>query len=128
MLRLAQYAVFQNTRSLSLAQDYEKVERVQRELVAAQFSVPSGACGGDALGLTSGRGLPALVGQAGHKKVIIAVAHRLFAAIYHMLKDPQRYREIDMAPPSEPAKRERAERLQLQLEKLSYTMTMAPVA
>jgi transposase len=69
-----------------------------------------------------------LVVKRGKKKAIIAVAHRLLVAIYHMLKHRQPSREIGTAPPSEPAKRKLAERLQRRIEKLGYTVTMAPAA
>ncbi len=68
-----------------------------------------------------------LVVKRGKKKAIIAVAHRLLVAIYHMLKDRVPYREIGTAPPSEPAKRKLAERMQRKIEPLGYTLTLEPV-
>ncbi len=59
--------------------------------------------------------------RRGKQKAIMAVAHRLLVAIYHMLKDRVPYREIGTAPPSETAKRKLAERLQRRLENLGYT-------
>ncbi len=67
-----------------------------------------------------------LVVKRGKKKAIIAVAHRLLVAIYHMLKHREPYREIGTAPSSEPAKRKLAARLQRRIEQLGYTVTMAP--
>ena len=67
-----------------------------------------------------------LVVKRGKKKAIMAVAHRLLVAIYHMLKHREPYREIGTAPQSEPAKRKLAARLQRWIEKLGYTVTMAP--
>ncbi len=69
-----------------------------------------------------------LVVKRGKQKAIIAVAHRLLVAIYHMLKNREPYREIGTAPPSEPAKRKLAERLQRRIEKLGYTVALAPAA
>ncbi len=63
-----------------------------------------------------------LVGRRGKQKAIMAVAHRLLVAIYHMLKDRVPYREIGTTPPSEPAKRKLAERMQRQLERLGFTV------
>ncbi len=59
--------------------------------------------------------------RRGKQKAIMAVAHRLLVAIYHMLKDRVPYREIGTAPPSETAKRKLAERLQRRLANLGYT-------
>ena len=65
-----------------------------------------------------------LVVRRGKQKAIMAVAHRLLVAIYHMLKDRVPYRELGSAPPSEPAKRKLAERMQRRLEKLGYTVRL----
>ncbi len=62
-----------------------------------------------------------LVVRLGKQKAIMAVAHRLLVAIYHMLTDHMPYREIGAAPQSEPAKRNVVKRLQRQIEKLGYT-------
>ena len=59
--------------------------------------------------------------RRGKQKAIMAVAHRLLVAIYHMLKERVPYREIGAAPQSEPAKRKVVERLQRQIERLGYT-------
>lgn len=59
--------------------------------------------------------------RRGKQKAIMAVAHRLLVAIYHMLKDRVPYREIGTAPPSETAKRKLVERLQRRLANLGYT-------
>ena len=67
-----------------------------------------------------------LVVKRGKQKAIIAVAHRLLVAIYHMLKHREPYREIGTAPPSEPAKRKLAERLQRRIEKLGYAVHLEP--
>ena len=69
-----------------------------------------------------------LVVRLGKQKAIMAVAHRLLVAIYHMLKERVPYREIGPAPPSEPAKRKLAERMQRKIEALGYTVTLEPVA
>ncbi len=59
--------------------------------------------------------------RRGKHKAIMAVAHRLLVAIYHMLKERMPYREIGAAPQSELAKRKVVERLQRQIERLGYT-------
>jgi transposase len=69
-----------------------------------------------------------LVGRRGKQKAIMAVAHRLLVAIYHMLKDRVPYREIGTTPPSEQAKRKQAERMQRKLEHLGFTVHLEPAA
>src|SRR3954453_18090219 len=69
-----------------------------------------------------------LVVRLGKQKAIMAVAHRLLVAIYHMLKDRVPYREIGTAPPSESAKRKLAERMQRKIEDLGYTVKLEPAA
>jgi hypothetical protein len=66
--------------------------------------------------------------RRGKQRALMAVAHRLLVAIYHMLKERVPYREIGTAPPSEPAKRKLVERLQRQIEKLGYTAEVHPTA
>ncbi len=66
--------------------------------------------------------------RRGKQKAIMAVAHRLLVAIYHMLKERVPYREIGTAPPSETAKRKLAERMQRKIEQLGYTATLEPAA
>jgi transposase len=67
-----------------------------------------------------------LVVRRGKQKAILAVAHRLLVAIYHMLKDRVPYRERGTAPLSEPVRRKRAERMQRQIEQLGYIVTLQP--
>lgn len=64
--------------------------------------------------------------RRGKQKAIMAVAHRLLVAIYHMLKDRVPYREIGTVPPTEHAKRKAATRMQRQIEHLGYTVTLQP--
>ena len=66
--------------------------------------------------------------RRGKQRALMAVAHRLLVAIYHMLKDRAPYREIGTTPPSEPARRKLVERLQRQIEKLGYTAEVQPAA
>ncbi len=68
-----------------------------------------------------------LVVRRGHKKAIIAVAHRLLVAIYHMLKHREPYRELGAAPRSEHAKRKLVERMQRRIEQLGYTVKLEAV-
>ncbi len=64
--------------------------------------------------------------RRGKQKAIMAVAHRLLVAIYHMLRDREPYREIGTAPLSEAAKRKQAERMQRQIEHLGFSVHLSP--
>ena len=69
-----------------------------------------------------------LVGRLGKQQAIMAVAHRLVVAIYHMLKEGVPYREFGSAPLPEAVKRQRAERMRRQIEQLGYTVKLEPAA
>jgi transposase len=65
-----------------------------------------------------------LVVRLGAQKAIMAVAHRMLVAIYHMLKDRVPYRERGAAPQSEPARRKLAQRMQRKIEDLGFKVTL----
>ena len=67
-----------------------------------------------------------LAARRGKPRAIMAVAHRLLVAIYHMLQERVPYRELGTAPVPEPVKRKRAERMQRQIEQLGYTVHLDP--
>ena len=69
-----------------------------------------------------------LVVRVGKQKAILAVAHRLVVAIYHMLKERVPYRELGTAPLSEPVKQKRVARLQREMEHLGFTVKLEPAA
>ena len=69
-----------------------------------------------------------LAARRGKQRAIMAVAHRLLVAIYHMLKERVPYREIGTVPVPEPVKRKRAERLQRQIEHLGFAVQLEPVS
>ena len=64
--------------------------------------------------------------RRGKQRAIMAVAHRLLVAIYHMLKDRVPYREIGTTPVPEPVKQKRVERLQRQIEHLGFAVHLEP--
>ena len=68
-----------------------------------------------------------LAARRGKQRALMAVAHRLLVAIYHMLKERVPYREIGSAPQSDHAKRKAAERMQRKIEQLGYTVKLDPV-
>jgi transposase len=65
--------------------------------------------------------------RRGKQRAIMAVAHRLLVAFYHILKDRVPYRELGTAPVPEPVQRKRAERLQRQIEQLGFAVHLEPV-
>jgi transposase len=65
--------------------------------------------------------------RRGKQRAIMAVAHRLLVAIYHMLKDRVPYREIGTTLAPEPVKRKRVEQLQRQIEHLGFAVHLEPV-
>jgi transposase len=67
-----------------------------------------------------------LVVRLGKQKAIMAIAHRLLIAIYHMLMEHVPYREAGILPPSGPAKQKRVTRLQREIEQLGFTVTVQP--
>ena len=67
-----------------------------------------------------------LVVRRGKQKAIMAVAHRLLVAIYHMLRDREPYREIGTAPLREEAKRKQVTRMQRQIEHLGFSVHLLP--
>ena len=68
-----------------------------------------------------------LAARRGKQRALLAVAHRLLVAIYHMLTERVPYREIGTAPQNEHAKRKAAERMQRKIEQLGYTVKLEPV-
>ena len=64
--------------------------------------------------------------RRGKQKAIMAVAHRLLVAIYHMLKERVPYREHGAAPLSDQVKQKLAERMQHKIEQLGFTVHVTP--
>jgi transposase len=64
--------------------------------------------------------------RLGKQKAIMAVAHRLVVAIYHILRERVPYRERGTAPLSETVKLKLAGRMQRKLEDLGFTVHLSP--
>ncbi|MEP0872775.1 transposase [Trichocoleus desertorum AS-A10] len=63
--------------------------------------------------------------RRGHKRAIIAVAHRLLIAVYHMLKQHQSYRDYRA---SDTGQRSQSQRLKKQqVERLGYQVQLVPL-
>ncbi len=70
-----------------------------------------------------------LLRRLGQKKAILAVAHALLVAAYHMLKNHEPYRDLGadyFQPQDQKAKDAKAKRLLKQLERLGYTVAAQP--
>ena len=68
-----------------------------------------------------------IAARRGHKRAILAVAHRLLIAIYHMLKQRQPYRDYQATPTGQQAKQQRLKQLQKRVEALGYQVQLVPL-
>jgi transposase len=69
-----------------------------------------------------------LVSRRGAKKAIMAVAHRLLVAVYHMLTKHEPYRAPDLSANDERRKHQLVHRMQQRIERLGYAVTIAPLS
>jgi transposase len=69
-----------------------------------------------------------LASRRGAKKAIMAVAHRLLVAVYHMLHKHEPYRAPDPTAQDERRKHQLVHRMQQRIERLGYVVTIAPMA
>ncbi|MBW4489341.1 MAG: IS110 family transposase [Trichocoleus desertorum ATA4-8-CV12] len=68
-----------------------------------------------------------LAPRRGHKRAIVAVAHRLLIAVYHMLKQHQPYRDYRASDTGKRSQEQRLKRLQQQVERLGYQVQLVPL-
>ena len=64
--------------------------------------------------------------RMGHKKAIVALAHRILVIIYHLLKEQQSYRELGPDHVDEKATEVARRRALRTLEQLGYDVTLQP--
>ncbi|HEY4033186.1 MAG TPA: hypothetical protein VGL94_04395 [Ktedonobacteraceae bacterium] len=62
----------------------------------------------------------------GHKKAIVALAHRILVIVYHLLKDQQPYRELGPDHAEEKATEASKHWAVRRLEQLGYEVTLHP--
>ncbi len=60
----------------------------------------------------------------GHKKAIVALAHRILTIIYHLLKEQQSYRELGPEHIDEKVAEAAKRRALCTLEQLGYDITL----
>jgi transposase len=68
-----------------------------------------------------------LAGRRGAKRAIIAVAHRILIAAYHMLKNNEPYKDLGATYLDERNKPKVVSRMKHRLEQLGYRVTIEPV-
>ena len=65
-----------------------------------------------------------LAARRGHKRAILAVAHRMKIAVYHMLRQHQPYRDYQLTPSGQCSKQRRLQQLQRRVEQLGYQVQL----
>jgi transposase len=68
-----------------------------------------------------------LASRRGAKKAIMAVAHRLLRAVYHMLHKHEPYRAPEPSAHDERRKHQLVHRMQQRIERLGYAVTITPI-
>lgn len=68
-----------------------------------------------------------LAPRRGHKRAIVAVAHRLLIAVYHILKRHEPYRDCRATQSGQPTPLHRVQTLQAQIERLGYQVQLTPI-
>jgi hypothetical protein len=69
-----------------------------------------------------------LAPRRGHKRAIVAVAHRLLIAVYHMLSQHQPYRDYRTTATGQRSREQRLNILQHQAERLGYQVQLVPIS
>ncbi len=67
-----------------------------------------------------------LAARRGRKRAIVAVAHRILTAAYHMLSTGQPYRDLGVSYLNQPQKLHLLKRMRSRLEQLGYKVTLEP--
>ena len=68
-----------------------------------------------------------IAARRGHKRAILAVAHRLLIAVYHILSQHQPYRDYQATPAGQHLKAQRLKQLQKRVEALGYQVQLVPL-
>lgn len=69
-----------------------------------------------------------LAARRGHKRAILAVAHRLLIAVYRMLRQHQPYRDYQLTPLGQCSQEQRLQQLQQRVEQLGYQVQLIPLS
>lgn len=65
-----------------------------------------------------------LKGRRGRKRAIVAVAHRILTAVFHMLSTGQPYKDLGVNHLNQPQKQHLLKRMRSRLEQLGYKVTL----
>ncbi|WP_250126471.1 hypothetical protein [Chroococcidiopsis sp. CCMEE 29] len=68
-----------------------------------------------------------LVARHGHKRAIVAVAHRILIAVYHMLRQHQPYKDYHTTDTGQCSKEQLLGQLKQQVERLGYQVQLLPI-
>jgi transposase len=68
-----------------------------------------------------------LKGRRGHRRAIVAVAHHIVEAMYHMLRNHEPYREPDITHLNRYLKEKRIDRMCKAFAKLGYSVKLEPI-
>jgi transposase len=68
-----------------------------------------------------------LAPRRGHKRAIVAVAHRLLIAVYHILKRCEPYRAFRATHSEHPPQQHLVQTLQARIEQLGYQVHLTPI-
>ena len=69
-----------------------------------------------------------LAPRRGHQRAIVAVAHRLLIAVYHILRQQQPYRDYRTSDAAQRTEQQLLKKLQHQVERLGYQVQLVPIA
>jgi transposase len=69
-----------------------------------------------------------LAPRRGHKRAIVAVAHRLLIAVYHMLRQHQPYRDYRTTNTAQRTEHTLLKKLQQRVERLGYQVQLVPIS
>jgi hypothetical protein len=69
-----------------------------------------------------------LVSRRGHKRAIVAVAHRLLIAVYHILPQHQPYQDYRTTDTGHHTQKQLLKKLQQQVERLGYQVQLVPIS
>jgi len=68
-----------------------------------------------------------LLARRGHKRAIVAVAHRILIAVYHMLRQHQPYKDHHTTDTGQRSKEQLLGQLKQRVEQLGYQVQLLPI-
>jgi len=99
-----------------------------RKPLAAQYLGADGKCCRALQSVLLCHGLPPTGTTSGTQRAIVAVAHRLLIAVYHILKQHQPYRDYRTVDTGQRTQHQLIQTLQSRIERLGYQVHLTPIA